>query len=120
MSLLARFHTEPLFLCDNTGISDQEEEEENGLLNNGQSSRKDLYDPAAMMPSQPSMRSTSTLAVPFSPRTQCVIKICGNSVFQKLELPDSSLDKFTQVSTFVVQHECTLQCLLASRFSSMC
>ena len=100
MSLLARFRTEPLFIPDNAGSGNHEEE--SGLSTNSQSSSEDLYDPAEENPSQPSTRSSSTLTVPFSPRTQRIIKINGNTVCQKLELPDGSLDEFTKVSTSIV------------------
>ena len=116
MSLLARFRTEPLFIPDNAG-SASNREEESGLSTNSQLSSEDLYNPAEMMPSQPSTRSSSTLAVPFSPQMQHIIKISGNSVCQKLELPDGSLDEFTKVSTSIIYHECTLPILVSFQIS---
>ena len=113
MSPLNRFRLEPLFLPDNA-LEGNHEPEGNGSETRdrnttGSSNDDNMFpDPAEITPSQPSTRSSTTFAVPFSPQTQCVIKTYGQGVSRKLELPDGSLDEFVKVSVTILQHEYTL------------
>ncbi len=103
MSLLSRFQLDPPFLPDNTAEGNLNRQSEGnsspGTRNSTSSDDDNMFpDPAEMAPSQPSTRSSTTFAVPFSPRTQHIIKTYGQGVCQKLELPDGSLDEFVKVS----------------------